>query len=74
MDEAEARISNMEDTVDSEKQKSDALAKQVTLLTNKLDDLENRSQRSYLRKKLMCRRRWREQMQLLSWRGGYLTH
>lgn len=42
MDEAEVRISNVEDTVNSEKEKSVALAKQVTLLSNKLDDLENR--------------------------------
>lgn len=36
MDEAEVRISNVEDTVNSEKNKSDALVKQVALLTNKL--------------------------------------
>lgn len=36
MDEAEVRISNIEDTVNSEKNKSDALVKQVALLTNKL--------------------------------------
>uniref|UniRef100_A0A3B3S9S0 L1 transposable element RRM domain-containing protein n=1 Tax=Paramormyrops kingsleyae TaxID=1676925 RepID=A0A3B3S9S0_9TELE len=49
MDEAELRISNVEDTVNSEKDKSDALVKQVTLLSNKLDELENRSCRSNLR-------------------------
>lgn len=49
MDEAEVRISSVEDTVNSEKGKTDLLAKQVTLLTNKLDELENRSRRSNLR-------------------------
>lgn len=49
MDEAEGRISSVEDTVNSEKGKTEALAKQVTLLTNKLDELENRSRRSNLR-------------------------
>lgn len=43
MDEAEVQISNAVDTFNSEKNKSDALVKQVTLLTNKLDKLENRS-------------------------------
>lgn len=43
MDEAEACINNVEDTVNTEK------AKQVALLTNKLDDLENHSRRSNLR-------------------------
>lgn len=49
MDEAEGRISTVEDTVNSEKGKADALAKQVSLLTNKFDELENRSRRSNLR-------------------------
>lgn len=49
MDEAEGRISTVEDTVNAEKSKADVLAKQVSLLTNKLDDLENRSRRSNLR-------------------------
>lgn len=49
MDGAEERISSVEDTVNSEKGKTEALAKQVTLLTNKLEDLENRSRRSNLR-------------------------
>lgn len=43
LDEAEVGISNVEDTVDSEKAKSDMFCKQVTLLTNKLD--EHRSHR-----------------------------
>lgn len=49
MDEAEERISNVEDTVNSEKGKTEALVKQVALLTYKLDELENRSRRSNLR-------------------------
>lgn len=49
MDEAEVQISNVEDTVNSEKNKSDALVKQVSLLTNKHDELENCSRRSNLR-------------------------
>ncbi|KAK5868145.1 hypothetical protein PBY51_009185 [Eleginops maclovinus] len=49
MDEAEVRISSVEDPVNSEKGTTDALVKQVTLLTNKLDELENRSRRSNLR-------------------------
>lgn len=49
MDEAEVCISSVEDTVNSEKGKTDMLAKQVTLLTNKLYELENRSRRSNLR-------------------------
>lgn len=49
MDAAEARISDVEDTVNSEKGKTDALAKQMTLLTNKIDELENCSRRSNLR-------------------------
>lgn len=48
MDETVVCISNVEDTVNSGKDKTNALAKQVTLLTNKLDDLENRSRRSNL--------------------------
>lgn len=43
MDEAEEHISNVEDTVNAEKGKTDALIKHVALLTPKLDDLENRS-------------------------------
>jgi len=43
MDEAEVRISNVEITVNSEKGKTEALDKQVTLLMNKLDKLENHS-------------------------------
>lgn len=39
MDEAEVQISNAVDTINSEKNKSDALVKH----TNKLDKLENRS-------------------------------
>lgn len=49
MHEAEVRISSAEDTVNSEKCETDALAKQVILLMNKLDELENRSRRSNLR-------------------------
>lgn len=49
MDEAEARISNVEDTVDAEKGKTAALVKQVTVIENKLDDLENQLRRSNLR-------------------------
>ncbi|KAJ8375250.1 hypothetical protein SKAU_G00058300 [Synaphobranchus kaupii] len=45
----EERISSVEDTVNSEKGKTEALVKQVALLTNKLDELENRSRRSNLR-------------------------
>ncbi|KAL3975004.1 hypothetical protein ACER0C_023630 [Sarotherodon galilaeus] len=43
MEGAEKRISSVEDTVNSEKGKTEALVKQVALLTNKLEDLENRS-------------------------------
>uniref|UniRef100_A0A1A7ZGX5 LINE-1 type transposase domain containing 1 n=1 Tax=Nothobranchius furzeri TaxID=105023 RepID=A0A1A7ZGX5_NOTFU len=49
MDGAEKRISNVEDDVNSEKGKTEALVKQVALLTDKLEDLENRSRRSNLR-------------------------
>uniref|UniRef100_A0A3B4F0H5 L1 transposable element RRM domain-containing protein n=1 Tax=Pundamilia nyererei TaxID=303518 RepID=A0A3B4F0H5_9CICH len=49
MDGAEMRISSVEDAVNPEKGKTDALVKQVALLTNKLEDLENRSRRSNLR-------------------------
>lgn len=49
MDGAEMRISSVEDAINSEKGKIDALVKQVALLTNKLEDLENRSRRSKLR-------------------------
>lgn len=49
MDEAELRISNVEATVNSKKVKSDALVKQVTLFSNKLNDLENCSRQSNLR-------------------------
>lgn len=49
LDEAEGRIANVEDAVHSEKVKSDMLIKQVTFLMNKLDELENHSQRSNLR-------------------------
>ena len=49
MDEAENRISEVEDTVNSERGKTEALVKRVALLTNKLDELENHSRRSNLR-------------------------
>lgn len=49
LDEAEGRISNVEDVVNTEKVKSDTLFKQVTFLTKKLDELGNRSRRSNLR-------------------------
>ena len=39
-------ISSVEDTVNSEKGNTDVRAKQVTLHTNKLDELENHSHRS----------------------------
>lgn len=49
MDEAEGRISKVEDAVNSGKAKTADLVKQVELLTHKVDDLENRSRRSNLR-------------------------
>lgn len=49
MDEAEERISKVEDAVYTEKGKTEELIKQVDLLKHKLDDLENRSRRSNLR-------------------------
>ena len=49
MDKAEKHIGEVEDTVNSEKGKTEALVKQVALLTNKLDELENHSRRSNLR-------------------------
>lgn len=49
MEEAEKRISEVEDTLASEKAKTETLVQQVALLTNKLDELENRSRRSNLR-------------------------
>lgn len=49
MDEAEGCISSIEDTVNSKKGKTEALVKQLSLLTNKLDELENCSRHSNLR-------------------------
>lgn len=49
MDEAEERISKVEDVVYTEKGKTKELIKQVDLLKHKLDNLENRSRRSNLR-------------------------
>ncbi|KAI7800009.1 putative LINE-1 type transposase domain-containing protein 1-like [Triplophysa rosa] len=49
MDLAEERISSVEDTVNSEKSKLAEMDKRVESLSQKLDDLENRSRRSNLR-------------------------
>lgn len=49
MDMAEERISNVEDTVNMERGKMEEVAKRLTFLSQKLDDLENRSRRSNLR-------------------------
>lgn len=64
MDEAEERISKVEDVVDSGKGKTEELIKQVEQLTYKLDDLENRSRRSNICLKKL--------MQSLFLRSGYL--
>lgn len=49
MDMAEERISNVEDTVSTEKGKMEEVVKRLASLSHKLDDLENRSRRSNLR-------------------------
>ena len=49
MDEAEERISKVEDAVYTGKGKTEELIKQVDLLKHKLDDLENCLRRSNLR-------------------------
>lgn len=59
MDEAEERISKVEDAVYTEKGKTEELIKQVDLLKHKLDDLENRSRRSNLRLVNWSRKVWR---------------
>ncbi|KAE8278114.1 hypothetical protein D5F01_LYC23808 [Larimichthys crocea] len=71
MDEAGARISSVEDTMNAEKGKTEALVKQVALLTNKLVELENHSRRSNLRL-VNVLERWEEMMRWLSWRSGSL--
>ena len=49
MDEAERRISDVEDTVTVETSKISKLAQQIDDLTSKLDEMENRSRRCNLR-------------------------
>lgn len=49
MDEAEQCISNVEDTVISEKSKIATLIKQLDVLMNKVDEIENRLRRCNLR-------------------------
>ncbi len=49
LEQAEDRIGNIEDDIAGEKTKTAMLEKQVSELTSKVDDLENRSRRSNLR-------------------------